>query len=155
MFLPKKQHMEVATGLIRHSTSVNSNLPKDWSGISMVIRLKDTVIESVDDTETRRLKLIKMSSKANGATITIELPEALSGTLSLGETVNVVIDSKEIAKGEDAKLYVEGTLFKKSENDGLEIIGSIGGLRLVLNMAKTTPSQTKTFDSSTFYVAIK
>jgi len=121
----------------------------------MVIRLKDTVIESVDDTETRRLKLVKMSSKVDGATITLELPEALSGTLSLGETVNVVIDSKEIVKGEDAKLYVEGSLFKKSDSNGLEIIGSVGGLRLVLTMAKATPTQAKTFDSTKFFMAIK
>jgi hypothetical protein len=121
----------------------------------MVIRLKETVIDSVDDTETRRLKLIRMSSKANGATITIELPEALSGTLSLGETVDVVIDSKEIVKGEDSKLYVEGSLFKKSDDDGLEIIGSIGGLRLVLTISKATPVQAKTFDSTQFYMAIK
>ena len=120
----------------------------------MVIRLKDVVIESVDDTETRRLKIIKMSSKTDGATITLELPEALSGTLSLGDTVNVVIDSKEITKGESSKLYVEGNLFNKIENEGLEIIGSIGGLRLVLTLAKVTPVQTKTFDSSKFYVAI-
>ena len=120
----------------------------------MVIKLKDVVIESVDDTETRRLKIIKMSSKTDGATITLELPEALSGTLSLGETVNIVIDSKEIVKGENSKLYVEGSIFKKTENDGLEIIGSIGGLRLVLNIAKVTPIQTKTFDSSKFYVSI-
>lgn len=113
------------------------------------------MIESVDDTETRRLKLIKMSSKSDGATITIELPEALSGTLSLGETVDVVIDSKEIVKGEDSKLYVEGSLFKKSDDDGLEIIGSIGGLRLVLTMSKATPVQLKTFDSTQFYMAIK
>ncbi len=121
----------------------------------MVIRLRDTVIESVDDTETRRLKLIKMSSKTDGATITLELPEALSGTLSLGEIVNVVIDSKEIVKGQDSKLYVDGSIFKKSDSDGLEIIGSIGGLRLVLTMAKATPSQIKTFDSDRFYMAIK
>jgi hypothetical protein len=121
----------------------------------MVIRLKDTVIESVDDTETRRLKLIKMSSKTDGATITLELPEALSGTLNLGEKVDVVIDSKEIVKGENSKLYVEGTLFKKSDSDGLDIIGSIGGLRLVLSIAKATPAQTKTFDSGKFFMVIK
>ena len=121
----------------------------------MVIRLKDAVIESVDDTETRRLKLIKMSSKTDGATITLELPEALSGTLGLGETVNVVIDSKEIVKGQDSKLYVEGSIFKKSDSDDLEIIGSIGGLRLVLTLAKATPSQIKTFDSDKFFMAIK
>ncbi|MHA1480112.1 MAG: hypothetical protein ACTSQZ_01640 [Candidatus Thorarchaeota archaeon] len=121
----------------------------------MVIRLKDTVIESVDDTETRRLKLIKMSSKTDGATVTLELPEALCGTLSVGETVNVVIDSKEIVKGQDSKLYVEGSIFKKSDSDDLEIIGSIGGLRLVLTLAKATPSQRKTFDSDKFFMAIK
>ncbi len=120
----------------------------------MVIRLKDVVIESVDDTETRRLKIIKMSSKTDGATITLELPEALSGTLRLGETVNVDIDSKEISKGENSKLYVEGNLFNKTENNGLEIIGSIGGLRLVLTLTKVTLAQTKTFDSSKFFVSI-
>ncbi|MHA1576356.1 MAG: hypothetical protein ACTSU3_03250 [Candidatus Thorarchaeota archaeon] len=121
----------------------------------MVIRLKDTVIESVDDTETRRLKLIKMTSKTDGAIITLELPEALCGTMSLGETVNVVIDSKEIVKGEDSKLYAEGTIFKKSDDDDLEIIGSIGGLRLVLTLTKATPSQKRTFDSDKFYIVIK
>jgi hypothetical protein len=120
----------------------------------MVIRLKDTVIESMDDTETRRLKLIKMSSKTDGATITLELPEALSGTLKLGEAVDIVIDSKEITKGEKSKLYVEGTLFKIADSEGLEIIGSIGGLRLVLAMTKATPTQIKTFDSSKFFMAI-
>ncbi|TFG33428.1 hypothetical protein EU528_00340 [Candidatus Thorarchaeota archaeon] len=121
----------------------------------MVIRLKDTVIESVDDTETRRLRTIKMASKADGATITLELPEALSGTMSVGEIVNVVIDSKEITTGESSKLYVEGTIFKKSDNGDFEIIGSIGGLRLVFTLEKATPTQIKTFDSEKFYMAIK
>ena len=121
----------------------------------MVIRIKDTVIESVEDTETRRLKLIKMSSKTDGATITLELPEALSGTMGLGENVSIVIDSKEIVKGEASKLYVEGTIFKKTEADNLEIIGSIGGLRLVLTLQKATPTQMKTFESEKFYMAIK
>lgn len=113
------------------------------------------MIESVDDTETRRLKLIKMSSKTEGATITLELPEALSGTMGSGETVSVTIDSKEIATGGSSKLYVEGTIFKKSETDVFEVIGSIGGLRLVLTLAKATPSQTKTFESEKFFMAIK
>ena len=121
----------------------------------MVIRIKDTVIESVEDTETRRLKLIKMTSKTDGATITLELPEALSGTMGLGDTVNIVIDSKEITKGEASNLYVEGTIFKKTDNDTFEMIGSIGGLRLVLTLTKATPTQMKTFDSDKFYMAIK
>ena len=121
----------------------------------MVVRLKDTVIESVDDTETRRLKLVKMSSKTDGATVTLELPEALSGTITAGETVSVTIDSKEIAAGGSSKLYVEGTIFKKSDSDDFDIIGSIGGLRLVLTLTKATPSQIKTFDSEKFFMAIK
>ncbi|MFW9843879.1 MAG: hypothetical protein ACFFEV_04830 [Candidatus Thorarchaeota archaeon] len=121
----------------------------------MVIRLKDIVIESVDDTETRRLKLIKMTSKTEGATITLELPDALCGSMRSGETVSITIDSKEIATGESSKLYVEGTIFKKSDSGDFEIIGSIGGLRLVFTLAKATPSQIKTFDSERFYMAIK
>ena len=121
----------------------------------MVVKLKDTVIESVDDTETRRLRLIKMSSKTDGATITLELPEALSGTMNAGETVSVTIDSKEITTGANSKLYVEGTIFKKVDKDNFEIIGSIGGLRLVLTLAKITPTQAKTFESEKFYMAIK
>jgi hypothetical protein len=121
----------------------------------MVIRIKDTVIESVEDTETRKLKLIKMSSKTDGAAITLELPEALSGTMGLGDTVNIVIDSKEIVKGDASNLYVEGTIFKKTDNDNFEVIGSIGGLRLVLTLTKATPTQMKTFDSDKFYMAIK
>ena len=96
-----------------------------------------------------------MSSKTAGATVTLELPEALSGTIGLGETVNITIDSKEIVKGEASRLYVEGTIFKKTNSDNLEIIGSIGGLRLVLSLAKTTPTQMKTFESEKFYMAIK
>lgn len=121
----------------------------------MVIRLKDTVIDSIEDTETRRLKLVKISSKSEGAILTLELPEALCGSMNEGETVSIVIDSKEIIKGDESKLYLEGNVFKKNEKEGLEITGSIGGLRLVVNLANATPSQASSFDSDKFYLAIK
>ena len=72
----------------------------------MVIRLKDAVIDSVDDTETRRLKLLKVSSKSEGATFTLELPDALCDALSTNDSISVVIDSKPIPKGEQAKNVV-------------------------------------------------
>lgn len=121
----------------------------------MVIRLKDTVIDSIEDTETRRLKLIKMSSKSEGAVLTLELPEALCGSISEGDAVSIVIDSKEIVKGNESKLYLEGSVFKKNEKEGLEITGSIGGLRLVINLSKATPSQASSFDSDKFFLAVK
>jgi pectate lyase len=65
-----------------------------------------------------------------------------------------VIDSKPITKGEQAKLYVEGNVFKKMAKDNLEIVGTVGGLRLVLSVAKATPNQSNTFSSDKFYLAI-
>jgi hypothetical protein len=121
----------------------------------MVIKFKDTSIDSIEETETRRLKTLKMSSKTEGVTLTLELPEALFGALAVGDTVGVTIDSKPIPAGESSKLYVEGNVFKKSGKDGLEVVGSIGGLRLVLNLVKSTPSQSSTFDSEKFYMTLK
>jgi hypothetical protein len=120
----------------------------------MVIRLKNAVIDSVEETETRRLKLLKASSKSEGATFTLELPDALCDTLNTSDSISVIIDSKPIPKGEQAKLYVEGGVFKKNVKDGLEVIGSVGGLRLVLSVGKPTPNQSNTFSSDKFFLAI-
>jgi hypothetical protein len=121
----------------------------------MAIRFKDTTIDAVEDTETRRLKILKISSKTEGVTLTLELPEALCGTLAVGNNIGVVIDSKPIASGELSKLYVEGSVFKKLDKEGFEVVGSVGGLRLVLSIAKATPSQISTFDSEKFYMTLK
>ncbi len=120
----------------------------------MVIRFKDAVIDSIGETETRRLKLLKVSSKSDSATLTLELPDALCDSLNSNDLVNVIIDSKPIAKGTQAKIYVQGSVFKKMGKDDLEIVGSIGGLRLVLSIAKATTSQSTTFNSDTFFLAI-
>lgn len=120
----------------------------------MVVRLKGSRIDSIEETETRRLRLLKMSSRSGGATLSVELPDVLCAAMSADQVVDLVIDSKPISKGDSAKLYVEGTVFKKNEEDGLEIIGSIGGLRLVLNLNKATTAQSKTFDSDKFYMVL-
>ena len=120
----------------------------------MVIRLKTAVIDSVEETETRRLRLLKVSSKSEGAALTLELPDALCDTLTASDSITVIIDSKPIIKGDRAKLYVESSVFKKQEKNGLEVIGSVGGLRLVFTLGKTTPSQSNIFNSERFYVAI-
>ncbi len=120
----------------------------------MVVRLKDSKIDSIEETETRRLKLVKLSSKSEGAALTIELPDVLCTGMAANQNVGVVIDSKPISKGNSTKLYVEGTVFKKNDSENLEIVGSIGGLRLILNLSKATPVQIKTFESDRFYLAL-
>lgn len=120
----------------------------------MGIKLKDAVIDLIDDTETKRLKLVRITSKIDGATLTIELPEALCERISVKDRVDVTLDSKPIPKGEEAKLYAEGTLLRMVEGKALEIMGSVGGLRVELKVTKPTPSQSKTFASSVFYLMI-
>jgi hypothetical protein len=119
----------------------------------MVIRLKDAIIDSIEETETRRLKLLRVSSKKNGATLSLELPDALCDTLKPNDSVTVIIDSKPIAKGEQAKLYVESIVFKKSEKNGIEVFGSVGGLRLIFSLGKATPAQSNVFNSGKFFLA--
>ena len=120
----------------------------------MGIKLKDAIIDLIDDTETKRLKLVKITSKIDGATLTMELPEALCERLSVKDHVDVTLDSKPIPKGEEARLYAEGTLLRIVEGKALEIMGSMGGLRVELKVTKPTPSQSKTFASNVFYLMI-
>jgi hypothetical protein len=119
----------------------------------MVIRLKGASVDSIDDTETRRLKKIKILSKADGATLEMELPDALCAQIDNSETIDVVIDSKPIPKGEESKLYMEGEIFKQKDDDDFQIVGTIGGLRLVLTLANATPAKKKTFDTSQIFIA--
>lgn len=120
----------------------------------MVVRLKNTIITSIEDTETKKLKLIKMVDKEDGASIELELPKALSDIFELKETVSIQIDSEPISKGEDARLYAEGTVFKTKHEDDMEVVGTLGGLRLVLVLDDPKPSQIKTFESQKIYISI-
>ncbi|RLI51033.1 MAG: hypothetical protein DRO73_01250 [Candidatus Thorarchaeota archaeon] len=120
----------------------------------MVVRLKGALIEEISETETARLRSIRIGLKPEGAVLTLELPEALCDTFKTREDVNVIIDDKPIARGESARFYGEGRVFKVNREDNFEVIGTIGGLRLDLHLAKPTPSQKKTFDSERFFIAI-
>lgn len=145
--------MDSTVGLIHND--IWSIIDSNGKGASsMVIRLKTAVIDSVEETETRRLKLLKVSSKSDGASLTLELPDALGDTLNTKDSITVVIDSKPITKGEQARLYVESSVFKKNDKNGLEVIGSVGGLRLVFTLGKATPAQISTFNSDKFFLAI-
>ncbi len=120
----------------------------------MPVKLKSVVIDSIEETETKRLKLIKFSSKADGATVTLELPEALCETMKVKDTVDIVVDGNPILKGESARLYAEGTVFKSNLEDNLEVVGTIGGLKLVLKIAKPKPAQKKTFETEKFFLTL-
>lgn len=120
----------------------------------MVIRLKDAAIEQIEDTDTKRLKLLRITSKEHGAIINLELPEALSSSFSVKNLVDVIIDSKPIPRGEKAQFYAEGSVFRLEIDKELEMVGTIGGLRLQLSLSKLTPAKKKTFDSNEFFIAI-
>lgn len=120
----------------------------------MVVRLKSTIIESIEDTETKRLKIVKLVSKDDGAQVTMELPEVLCDTMSPRDEVTVIVDSKPIPRGDAARLYAEGKVFRIKEEDGVEVTGTVGGLRITLSLSKPTAAQLKTFDSDKFLIAV-
>ncbi|MHA2423180.1 MAG: hypothetical protein ACXAEF_00185 [Candidatus Thorarchaeota archaeon] len=120
----------------------------------MPVKIKDATINSIEDTETKKLKILKMVSKTEGASLTIELPDALCDPFAVKDIVAVSIGSEELTRGEKSKLYAEGTVFKMNESDGLEVVGTIGGLRFVLNLSSPKPAQRKTFDSEKFFLSL-
>ncbi|MHA1771159.1 MAG: hypothetical protein ACTSYL_09070 [Candidatus Thorarchaeota archaeon] len=120
----------------------------------MVIRIKDTVIKSISSTETKRLKLVKISSKTEGAELSIELPDALCDMIRSKDHISVIIDDKPIPKGESARFYAQGRIFKIITEKKFQVVGSIGGLRMVLTLEKPTPSQKQTLESQTYHLAL-
>ena len=120
----------------------------------MVIRIKGGIIDQIEDTETKRLKLLKISSPTEKAILTIELPEALSSVFKPQDIIDVKIDSKPMLKGEKAKLYVEGSVFNIDENDEIQVTGTLGGLRLTILIGNPTPAKRKTFESDKLFLMI-
>ena len=120
----------------------------------MVVRIKDGIIDQIDDTETKRLKLLRVSSQPEKTTLTLELPEALCNVFKSQDTVNIKIDSKPILKGEKSKLYLEGAVFRIIDNDAMEIIGTLGGLRLTISIGNPSPAKRKTFESDRLFLMI-
>ena len=119
----------------------------------MPLRIKDAVVTTIEDGETKRLKILKMSSKEMGATLTFEVPRVLSDPFNVKDEISVIIDSEEIAKGEQSKLYAEGTIFKMDDSENLSVVATFGGLRFVLEMSDPKPAQKKIFDSEKIFIA--
>ncbi|MHA2602322.1 MAG: hypothetical protein AM324_009355 [Candidatus Thorarchaeota archaeon SMTZ1-83] len=120
----------------------------------MVVRLKNATVESIEDTETKRLKVVKLNAKEEGARISLELPEVLCAAMSPRDKVTVIIDTKPITRGESARLYAEGKVFRIRDDDGVEVTSTVGGLRMTLDISSPTAAQRKTFDSDRFLIAI-
>ena len=120
----------------------------------MVVRLKGALIESIEETETKRLKIVKLVSKADGAQVTMELPEVLCDAMNPRDEVTVIVDSKPIPRGDTARLYAEGKVFRIKDEDGVEVTGTVGGLRMTISLNKPTAAQRKTFDSDKFLIAV-
>ncbi len=116
--------------------------------------MKKATVESIEDTETKRLKVVKVIAKEEGVRISLELPEVLSSTLNPRDEITVIIDSKPIARGNSAKLYAEGKVFRIRDENGVEITSTIGGLRMTLDLSSPTAAQRKTFDQNRFLIAI-
>ncbi len=120
----------------------------------MAIRIKGAKIESIEDTETKRLRVIKINSKPEGLILTLEVPEALCTKIEGKRTLDLVIDSKPIVGGEKALLYMEGKVFKKSDEKEFEAVATMGGLRLVVTLKQITPAKKKTFDMETIFLTL-
>ncbi len=120
----------------------------------MPVRIKDAVINSIEITETKKLRVLKMMSKTEGASLTIELPDALCDPFRVKDSVDITISSEEITRGEKSKLYAEGTVFKMDESEGLVVVGTLGGLRFVLTLSSPKPAQRKTFESEKLFLSL-
>ena len=120
----------------------------------MAIRIKGVKVQSVENTETKRLKIVKLDSKSDGITLVLEVPEALCAKIEDSKTLDVVIDSKPITRGEKSLLYMEGTVFKRKDEKEFEVVATMGGLRLMVVLRKATPAKKKTFDSETIFLAL-
>ncbi len=120
----------------------------------MVIRLKGAKINAIEETDTRRLMNVKISSKESGFSMTMDLPDALSSSFRPKESVDVIIDSNPISQGEKARLHVESKIFRVKSGENIEVVGSVGGLRVEIMIIKPTPAKKRAFESDKFYLAI-
>ena len=118
------------------------------------MRIKDGTISSIEDAETKKLKILKVTSKLESATLILELPDALCDPFSVKDPITVTISSEPIPRGEKAKLYAEGTVFKINEAENFEVIATIGGLRLEFEIPSPKPTQRKAFDSEKIFLSL-
>ena len=121
----------------------------------MPLRIKDATIISIEDTETKKLRILKANSKEDGFSLSLELPDALCDPFNTKDTISITIDSEEIARGEKAKLYAEGKVFKLDDSSDLSVVATFGGLRGVLQLSSPKPAQRKTFDSEKIFLSLE
>lgn len=120
----------------------------------MVVRIKGGKIDQIEDTETKQLKSLKISSPSEKIFLTIELPDALSNIFDSKDIVDIKIDSKPMPIGKKAKLYVEGAVFRIKEDDEMEVTATLGGLKLTITIGNPTPAKRKTFESDKLFLMI-
>ena len=120
----------------------------------MSVRIKDATISSIEDAETKKLKILKMSSKLDNATITLEIPDALCDPFKVKDIIAVTISSEPIPRGDKAKLYAEGTVFKIDDSDNFGVVATIGGLRLEFMIPSPKPTQRRVFDSEKIFLSL-
>ncbi len=120
----------------------------------MPVKLKDVTIESITQTEAKKMKLVKAVCKRAGMTLSLELPEVLSNRMNINETIEVHIDKKPIAMGEKARVYGEGIIFKIRREGPFELVATVGGLRFVFTASELTESERNTFENDRFYFAL-
>ena len=120
----------------------------------MVVKLENAKIESMEETETKNLRLLEISSREGKAKLTLELPEVLCETLDSEEPVDVHFSPRETKRGSQSSIYAKGTIFKMKGNEDLRVVGSIGGLRMVLSIKGASSTERRSFESEEFYIAI-
>ena len=120
----------------------------------MSVRIKDAIIGSIEDGETKKLKVMKMTSKIENATLILELPDALCDPFNVKDIISVTISPEPVPRGDKAKFYAEGVVFKIDDGENFKAIVTIGGLRLEYEMPSPKPTQRKAFDSEKIFIAL-
>ncbi len=120
----------------------------------MVVILKDVTVESINETEVKKLKIIRGVSNSVGVRFSLELPEVFSSRLRVGENIEIHIDKAPIPAGDRAKIHGEGTVFRIKGENPFELIATVGGLRLILTAPQFTESERSTFEGGRFYFAL-
>ncbi len=121
----------------------------------MPLRIKDATITSIEDTETKKLKILKAISKEDGFSLSLELPDALCDPFNTKDAIIITIDSEEITRGEKAKLYAEGKVFKFDDSSDLSVVATFGGLRGVVQISSPKPAQRKIFESERIFLSLE
>jgi hypothetical protein len=120
----------------------------------MAIRIKGSKLDSIEETETKGLMVLTITEKSEGLRIALELPEALASQFRPKEKLDVVVDDSPISNGDEARFYAEGSVFKARLDENVEVVGTFGGFRLVLEMDKVTAAKERIFSADRIYMAL-